>query len=94
MARSARRRSLDQATAGYPYQWCREAWTLVVGGRPTLRHADGETILGAGDICCFPQGPSGARQLRNDDVEPARLIEFSTATDQSMSTFNRTRARS
>jgi uncharacterized cupin superfamily protein len=76
-----------EVTAGYHYEWCREAWALVVAGTPVLRHADGEVLLSAGDICCFPQGPSGARQLRNDTDEPARVMMFSTATDRPMSAF-------
>jgi uncharacterized cupin superfamily protein len=76
-----------EATAAYHYEWCREEWALVVSGAPTLRHPDGETVLGAGDVCCFPQGPSGAHRLRNDSKEPARLIVFSTATDRPMSRF-------
>jgi uncharacterized cupin superfamily protein len=75
------------ATAPYHYKWCREEWALVVSGAPTLRHADGETVLSAGDICCFPEGPTGAHQLRNDSGEPARLIAFSTSADRPMSIF-------
>jgi uncharacterized cupin superfamily protein len=76
-----------EATAAYHYHWCREEWALVVSGAPALRHAGGETTLAAGDICCFPQGPSGAHQLRNDGEEPARLIVFATPADRPMSTF-------
>jgi uncharacterized cupin superfamily protein len=76
-----------QATAAYHYEWCREEWALVVSGAPTLRHADGQATLSAGDICCFPQGPTGAHRLCNDSEGPARLIVFSTSTDRPMSTF-------
>ena len=76
-----------EATAAYHYKWCREEWALVVSGAPTLRHADGQTLLSAGDICCFPQGPTGAHRLRNDSDEPARLVIFSTATNRPMSAF-------
>jgi uncharacterized cupin superfamily protein len=76
-----------EATAAYHYEWCREEWALVAAGAPTLRHADGETVLSAGDICCFPQGPAGAHRLRNDSDEPARVIVFSTPTDRPMSAF-------
>ena len=76
-----------EATAAYHYEWCREEWALVVNGAPSLRHADGETVLSAGDICCFPEGPTGAHQLRNDSEPPARLVVFSTATERPMSTF-------
>jgi uncharacterized cupin superfamily protein len=76
-----------QATAPYHYTWCREEWALVVSGAPTLRHADGRTRLRAGDICCFPQGPTGAHRLGNDGEAPARLIVFSTSADRPMSVF-------
>ena len=76
-----------EATAAYHLEWCREEWALVASGAPTLRHADGQAMLSAGDICCFPQGPTGAHRLRNDSKEPARLIVFSTSTDRPMSTF-------
>jgi len=76
-----------EATAAYHYEWCREEWALVVSGAPTLRHADGQTMLNAGDICCFPQRPTGAHRLRNDSEESARLIVFSTSTDRPMSAF-------
>jgi uncharacterized cupin superfamily protein len=76
-----------EETAAYHYKWCREEWALVVSGAPTLRHADGETQLSAGDVCCFPQGPAGAHHLRNDSEESTRLIVFSTATDRPMSAF-------
>lgn len=78
--------ALGEATAAYHYEWCREEWALVVDGAPTLRHAEGQTVLSAGDICCFPEGPTGAHQLRNERRQPARLVVFSTATDRPMST--------
>lgn len=76
-----------EASAPYHYEWCREKWALIVSGAVTLRHAEGRTTLGAGDICCFPEGPAGVHQLRNDGAEPVRLIVFSTRTDQPMSAF-------
>lgn len=78
--------ALGEATAAYHYEWCREEWALVVDGAPTLRHAEGQTVLSAGDICCFPEGPTGAHQLRDERRQPARLVVFSTATDRPMST--------
>jgi uncharacterized cupin superfamily protein len=43
-----------EATTAYCYEWCREEWALVLSGAPVLRHADGQTVLSAGDICCSP----------------------------------------
>jgi uncharacterized cupin superfamily protein len=79
--------SPGEATAPYHYEWCREEWALIVNGAPTLRHADGQALLSAVDICCFPQGPAGAHQLRNDSEKPARLVVFSTSSDRPMSAF-------
>ena len=76
-----------EMTGPYHYEWCREEWALVVDGAPALRHADGQTPLSGGDICCFPEGPTGAHQLRNDSEDMARMIVFSTAIDRPMSTF-------
>ncbi len=76
-----------EAVAAYHYKWCREEWALVITGEPTLRHTDGQDVLSAGDICCFPQGPTGAHRLHNDSNEPSRLIVFSTSTDRPMSAF-------
>jgi hypothetical protein len=77
-ALGSRRRTvnLTSATLGSPAdpEWCREKWALVVSGAPTLPHADGQTTLSPDDICCFPQGPTGAHRLSNDGTDPARLI--------------------
>jgi uncharacterized cupin superfamily protein len=71
----------------YRYEWCREAYALVVAGAVTLRRPDGEHALHAGDIVCFPWGPDGGRQWRNSGVQPARVITFSTPPDGPMSAF-------
>ncbi len=76
-----------EATAGYHYKWCREEWALVLSGAPTLRHADGESVLRTGDILCFPEGPSGAHRLFNGSAATARLIVFSTSAGRPMSAF-------
>lgn len=79
-----------EATAAYHYpitQWCREELALVISGAPTPRHSDGQTKLGPGDICCFPQGPTGAHRLHNNGEDPARLIVFCTPIGRPMSAF-------
>lgn len=66
-------------TAGpYHYVLGREEWLLVLEGAPTLRHRDGEDRLEAGDLVCFPEGPAGAHELRNDGDSPARALLLST----------------
>jgi uncharacterized cupin superfamily protein len=76
-----------EATGPYRYSWCREEWTLVIGGTPTLRHPDGEDELVAGDLLCFVEGPAGAHRLLNHGQRTARLISFSTPIGRPTSTF-------
>jgi uncharacterized cupin superfamily protein len=61
----------------YHYELGREEWVLVLAGAPTLREPGGERVLGSGDVVCFPDGPAGAHQLRNDTAEPARIVLLS-----------------
>jgi len=50
----------------YPFHFHHgmEEWLLVVEGSPTVRTADGERVLRAGDVLCFPVGPAGGHQVR------------------------------
>jgi uncharacterized cupin superfamily protein len=62
----------------YHYEYGCEEWLVVVAGRPTLRDPDGEHELRPGDVVCFPEGPEGAHQVRNDTDEPIRVLIAST----------------
>lgn len=62
----------------YHYELNREEWLLVVAGEVTLRTRDGERVLRAGDIVCFPVGERGLHAMRNDTAEPARYLMPST----------------
>ena len=42
------------------------------------REPGGERTLARGDVVCFPPGPEGAHQLRNDTGERVRVALFST----------------
>jgi uncharacterized cupin superfamily protein len=75
------------AAAPYHYSWCREEWTLVMDGAPTLRHPGDEDVLGPGDLVCFSEGPTSAHQLVNRGESAARLITFSTPVGRPTSTF-------
>jgi uncharacterized cupin superfamily protein len=68
-----------EKTFPYHFHHANEEWLLVLAGAPTLREPDGEQRLRPGDVVCFPPGPEGAHQLRNDGAEPARLALFATA---------------
>jgi uncharacterized cupin superfamily protein len=71
---------LDPGQGGAPYhcEYGREEWLLVLTGTPTLQHPGGEDRLSAWDLVCFPDGPAGARRLRNESSEIVRAIFFST----------------
>jgi uncharacterized cupin superfamily protein len=86
-AASLRELGPGETDGPFRYEWCREEYSLVISGAPTLRHAGGEQQLSAGDIMCFPQGPDGARQLRHAGSEPVRVVAFSTPADGPMSAF-------
>ena len=67
-----------EGSAPYHYEHGREEWVLVLAGRPTLRHPDGEDLLQAGDVVCFPEGPAGAHRLVNRGDRVVRAVFFST----------------
>jgi uncharacterized cupin superfamily protein len=75
--------SLYELEAGdrlWPYHthYGNEEWLLVLRGRPTLRTPEGERQLSEGDVVCFPRGPMGAHQIRNDTDAPLRVLMLST----------------
>jgi uncharacterized cupin superfamily protein len=67
-----------QTTFPYHFHYGNEEWMVVVTGEPTLRSPDGEQRLRPGDVVCFPRGPEGAHQIRNDGDEPTRVLLLST----------------
>lgn len=67
-----------QANCPYHYE-SDEEWLLVLEGRLTVRHPEGEDELEPGDLVCFPAGPDGAHKLTNNGDEPVRMLIVSTA---------------
>jgi uncharacterized cupin superfamily protein len=67
-----------QAVCPYHYECGEEEWLLVLSGRPTVRHPDGEDLLDPWDVVCFPRGPEGAHGVRNQTEETVRVLMFST----------------
>jgi uncharacterized cupin superfamily protein len=67
-----------QRICPYHFHYANEEWLLVVAGTPTLRSPDGDRRLRAGDVVCFPTGPEGAHDVRNDGDGPARVLMLST----------------
>ena len=58
----------------YHYELNREEWLIVVDGEVVVREPTGDRTLRAGDVACFPTGPEGAHQVRNDSAAPARFV--------------------
>jgi uncharacterized cupin superfamily protein len=57
----------------YHYELHREEWVIVVDGVVVVRTPEGDRILRAGDIVCFPPGEAGAHQVRNESDAVARF---------------------
>ncbi len=51
---------------------------LVLAGTATLRHAEGDDPLVAGDLACLPEGPAGAHQLLDRGESAVRALFLST----------------
>jgi len=66
-----------QSICPYHYEYGCEEWAIVLRGRPTLRHPDGEDVLAPGDVVCFPEGPEGAHKLTNTAAETVRVMLLS-----------------
>ena len=71
---------VDPGEGSEPYHsiYGREQWLLVLSGTPTLRHAQGEDRLEAGDLVCLPEGPAGAHRLLNRSDSRLRALFLST----------------
>jgi uncharacterized cupin superfamily protein len=71
----------------YHYEYGNEEWLLVLSGTLTVRHPDGETELGPGQISSFLQGPRGAHKLTNKGDEAVRLVMISTKVSPDMAVY-------
>jgi uncharacterized cupin superfamily protein len=67
-----------QAICPYHYEYGPEEWLIVLDGKPTLRHPEGEEVVEPGDLVCFPEGPDGAHKLTNRTDSTVRLVLLST----------------
>jgi uncharacterized cupin superfamily protein len=68
-----------QSNCPYHYEHGDEEWLIVLDGQITVRHPEGDSELGAGDVVCFVAGPQGAHQIRNTGDQSARCLFVSTA---------------
>jgi len=76
-----------QSSFPYHYEYGCEEWLLVVRGRPTLRHPEGEDELEPGDLVCFPEGPGGAHKVTNRTGETARIVILSTKGEPAVAVY-------
>jgi uncharacterized cupin superfamily protein len=75
-----------QSSRPYHYE-SGEEWLLVLDGRVTLRHPEGEDELEVGDLTCFPAGPTGAHKLTNRTDATARVLLVSTRTSPAVAVY-------
>lgn len=61
------------ATWPYHFELNEEEWLIVVSGELTLRTPDGERVLRAGEVACFPPGAAGAHAVRNHGTATTRF---------------------
>ena len=71
---------LEPRNASWPYHFelVEEEWLIVIEGELTLRTPEGEAVLRAGDVACFPAGAAGAHAVRNHTDAPVRYAMPST----------------
>jgi uncharacterized cupin superfamily protein len=68
----------DTSVCPYHYE-SEEEWLLVLQGQVTLRHPEGEDVLGPGDIAAFPPGPEGAHKTTNNGTQTVRMLMFANS---------------
>jgi uncharacterized cupin superfamily protein len=71
----------------YHYEYPEEEWLIVLEGRPTLRHAEGEDELEPWDTVVFPTGPAGAHKVTNRTDERVRLAMLSTKAKTAVAVY-------
>jgi len=76
-----------QSICPYHYEYGCEEWAIVLTGRPTLRHPEGEDVLEPGDVVCFPEGPDGAHKLTNTTTETVRVLLLSDKRQPNVSVY-------
>jgi uncharacterized cupin superfamily protein len=77
-----------QSICPYHYEYGNEEWLIVLDGRPTLRHPEGEDELEPGDVVCFPVGPVGAHKVTNEGADGTiRVLFLSTVFEPSVAVY-------
>ena len=75
-----------QSLCPYHYEFAEE-WLIVLEGRASVRHAEGEDVLERGDTVCFPAGPAGAHKIFNRGDVATRVIMFSVSDEPSVAVY-------
>ena len=70
----------------YHYEYVEE-WLLVLEGEVTVRTPDGEQVVPAGTLACFPAGPDGAHKLTNQGGREARVLMFSSSREPAVAVY-------
>jgi len=76
-----------QSICPYHYEISEEEWLIVMSGRPTIRHPEGEEELAEGDVVCFPRGESGAHKVTNLGEETIRVLMISEVADPALTVY-------
>jgi uncharacterized cupin superfamily protein len=76
-----------QSICPYHYEYGDEEWLIILEGRPTLRHPQGEDELEPGDTVCFPEGPEGAHKVTNRTDESVRVMMLSTVSHPAIAVY-------
>lgn len=76
-----------ESVCPYHYELGDEELLIVLEGRPSVRHPDGEEELDRGDAVCFPEGPSGAHRITNRSSEPVRIVMLSTMREPAITVY-------
>ncbi len=76
-----------QSICPYHYEAGEEEWLIVLEGRATVRHPDGEDELGPGDTVFFPEGAEGAHKVTNRTDARVRVLMFSTVVTPAVAVY-------
>lgn len=67
-----------ESVCPYHYERGDEEWLVVLEGRASVRHPDGEDEVGPGEVVCFPEGAAGAHKISNRSAASVRVLMLST----------------
>jgi uncharacterized cupin superfamily protein len=76
-----------QSICPYHFEYPDEEWLVVLEGRPTLRHPEGEDELEPWDAVCFPSGPEGAHKVTNATGDNVRVAMLSTRSKTAVTVY-------